>query len=84
MSFVMKEDKTLDPANVGFFGLGAIVPHVDCVTDLIEQLRLLCGWKADRSNSSGASSGMGGRTRRYLSVGFAIGVFLDQITEDYR
>jgi len=45
VSFVMKEDKPLDPPNIGLFGFDAIVTGADGLTDLVEELWL---WR-DRS-----------------------------------
>ena len=73
----MEKYKSLDPANIRFLGFRAVVSRVDCVANLIEQLRLLPGWKADRGNSSGASPGMAGRVGR-------VGVFLDNVSEGFR
>jgi len=41
MSFVMKEDKTPDPVDIGFFCRIGIVFDSEAIANLIEQFRLI-------------------------------------------
>jgi len=84
VSFVVKEDKTLDPMDVGFLGFWALVPRADGVANLIEQLRLLRCWKTDHSISFGTTAETAGGWEDSLSVGLAIGGLLDYAAEGCR
>jgi hypothetical protein len=64
VSFVVKEDKTLDPRYVGFLGFWALVPRADGVANLIEQLRLLRCWKTDHSIAFGTTAETAGGVGR--------------------
>lgn len=37
MSFVVKKDKTFDPLNIGSFGVQAVVPEPQTVSDLVQK-----------------------------------------------
>jgi hypothetical protein len=75
VSFVVKEDKTLDPMDAGFLGFWALVPRADGVANLIEQLRLLRCWKTDHSISFGTTAETAGEWEDSLSVGLAMAVY---------